>query len=102
MLHVARPFGGVPNLGTRTGQTHNGRGQFIDRNAPPAGNVEDARGLRFCRQEHIRRDHVLDINEIPRLLPVAENRKRLPLQRVVNEDRHGGGILAARILTQRI
>jgi hypothetical protein len=56
--------------------------------------------LGLCGEIGVGGGDVLHKDEIPRLLAVAVYRDRQVLDRTVNEDGHGGGILALGILAR--
>ena len=100
MLHIARPFRGVFDFRFRAGQPANRRAEIVDGDFLAVGHVENTRGLGLRGEIGVGGGDVLHKDKIPRLLAVAVYRDRQVLDRTVNEDGHGSGILALGILAR--
>ena len=62
--------------------------QLVDRDAGAAADVECAASLRRARAARVRLGDVGDVDEVARLLAVAEDRHRFAVQQPVGEDRN--------------
>src|SRR5439155_17852348 len=75
------------------------RVQALDRGRLSAADVEDAAVVAYRRQH--RRGHVLDVDEVPLLQAVAEDRRRLAAQHPLEKDRDDA-TLEARVLPRPV
>ena len=87
---LARPRGGADHLvaaGRVAERGDDGLGELVDRQRPPAAEVEDAAGRgRRVQCPHPPLDDVVDEDEVARLLAVAEDGDRLATQEVAREN----------------